>query len=483
MTNRAADSQQVDVAVVGGGLAGLSAAARAAEDGARVLVLEQGREEAYPCNSRYAGGMMHLAFQDARVAPEELGARLRAICPPDLDPDLLEIIGRNARDTFRWLAQTGGARFIRAGSAHWQTHCLAPVRPRRPGLVWPGRGTHRVLRGLETAIGSRGGRVERGSTVRAVEPLRDGGYALHHERDGSRRVLSARAVVICDGGFQANTELVRARLAPGVGDVLQRNAGTGRGLAMNIAADLGLALAPLDRFYGHLVAARAMSDLGLWPWPTVDELMTAGILVDGAGKRFLDEGLGGVYAANVLAASQHAGKAYVLVDDAAWREVGPTTRVVPCNPFLERLGAEIFRGDTIEAVAAQAGLPAAELARTVRQINQAEAAGSPNPPRSTGQGGLRKLAAPPFRLIPVCAGITYTMSGLLIDVDATVRNASGGRREGLFSAGASVGGAEGGRNAFYLGGLCKAAILGRIAGRSAAAFAAGRTPVVPSSKR
>lgn len=481
MTASPAHRQQADVVVVGGGLAGLSAAARAAEGGAAVRVLEQGEEDAYPCNSRYAGGMMHLAFQDARVEPEALGARLRTICPPDLDPDLLDIIGRNARETFRWLAATGGARFIRAGPAHWQTHCLAPVRPRRPGLVWPGRGTHRVLRGLEAALNARGGGLERGSTVSAVEPLRDGGYAVRYTRDGVAQTLPARAVVVCDGGFQADLELVRTRLAPAPDAVLQRNAGTGRGLAMRLAADLGLALAPVDRFYGHLVAAKAMHDPKLWPWPTVDELMMAGILVDRTGARFLDEGLGGVYAANMLAGAPQAGDAYVLVDDKAWREVGPTTRVVPCNPFLERLGAEIFRADTVEAVAAQAGIAPEALANTVRRVNEAAGTGTLSPPRSAGPNGSRMLAAAPYRLIPVRAGITYTMSGLLVDGDATVRGTSGSRREGLFAAGASVGGAEGGQTAFYLGGLCKAAILGRIAGESAAAFATSRGGAKASS--
>ncbi len=53
-----------DVVVVGGGLAGLTAANRAAEQGLRALVLEQGESEAYLCNSRITMGFFQIALHD-----------------------------------------------------------------------------------------------------------------------------------------------------------------------------------------------------------------------------------------------------------------------------------------------------------------------------------------------------------------------------------------------------------------------------------
>src|SRR5688572_26382580 len=51
-----------EVAVVGGGLAGLVTALRLAERGVRVVVLEKGPEESYPCNARISGGGFHICF-------------------------------------------------------------------------------------------------------------------------------------------------------------------------------------------------------------------------------------------------------------------------------------------------------------------------------------------------------------------------------------------------------------------------------------
>src|SRR5215475_9612244 len=49
-----------DVLVIGGGIAGLVAANRAAELGQRTIVLEKGTADRYLCSSRYTGGTFHI---------------------------------------------------------------------------------------------------------------------------------------------------------------------------------------------------------------------------------------------------------------------------------------------------------------------------------------------------------------------------------------------------------------------------------------
>ena len=53
-----------DIIIIGAGIAGLTAAVRSLELGLRVLVLEKGVEEIYPCNTRQSGGVIHIGFLD-----------------------------------------------------------------------------------------------------------------------------------------------------------------------------------------------------------------------------------------------------------------------------------------------------------------------------------------------------------------------------------------------------------------------------------
>src|SRR2546423_1572650 len=67
-----------DLVVVGGGIAGLTAANRAAALGCRVVVLEKGEDEGYPCNSRIATGVLNVAHSDPHSDPALLRQAIEA---------------------------------------------------------------------------------------------------------------------------------------------------------------------------------------------------------------------------------------------------------------------------------------------------------------------------------------------------------------------------------------------------------------------
>ena len=143
-----------DVIVIGGGIAGLVTAVRAAELGLSVTLLEKGREERYLCNARMSGGVFHLAFHDPKTSPDELLAAVNAASGGHADPVLAAVAAKRAGDLVEWL-RGQGARFIRAGSVAWQNYILAPPRPLRAGIDWMGRGPDVLLRQLSAALQQR----------------------------------------------------------------------------------------------------------------------------------------------------------------------------------------------------------------------------------------------------------------------------------------------------------------------------------------
>ncbi len=109
------------------------------------------------------------------------------------------------------------------------------------------------------------------------------------------------------------------------------------------------------------------------------------------------------------------------------------------------------------------GLPAPELTQTIGQYNQAvqnHQTTELNPPRSHHKLAPMPVMNAPFYALPLCAGITYTTGGLLIDSQARVLRDNKAPIQGLYAAGSVVGGIEGGPSASYVGGLMKALILG-----------------------
>lgn len=78
------------------------------------------------------------------------------------------------------------------------------------------------------------------------------------------------------------------------------------------------------------------------------------------------------------------------------------------------------------------------------------------------------IATPPFIAIPICPGVTNTMGGIAIDGHGRVRRPDGSTIAGLYAAGGSTGGLEGGGALGYVGGLIKACVFGLRAGEDAA---------------
>ena len=242
-----------DLIVIGGGFAGLTAANRAAE-----LVLEAGAEEFYACNSRYSTGALHVSFTPPRTDPAVLYDVIQEKSDGTARPDLAEAIASRAALMVEWLKDHGAA-FENHPRRSDDMPMLAPLREMRAGLDWEGGGAHRLMQTLEDGLTSQGGELRRG--IRARRILQENGVitGVEAETDSGTETLSAPAVVIADGGFQANSDLVRQHIGCAATELQRRNAGTARGEGLMMATELGAATIGMGTRPGSALPTRAMA--------------------------------------------------------------------------------------------------------------------------------------------------------------------------------------------------------------------------------
>lgn len=464
------ETERYDLVVVGAGLAGLTAATRAAELGLRTAVLEKGADPDYLCNTRLTGGFFHVCRENMLAAPAEMRTRIHSTTQGQTDPSLVDALVEDAERTLRWLMEQG-VRFISAGPGGKRNNLLAPPAVRRPGLNnWKGRAGDVLLRTLEGRLNGKGGTLLR--STRATDLLMREGHCtgVAAIRDGVPLRFESRAVVIADGGFQGDAEQVRRHLSPAPERVMQRNAGTGCGDGARMAQAAGARLAGLNRFYGHLLYRDAMSSDRFWPYPTLDFLASGAIVVDGQGRRFVDEGYGGTHIANAVAALDDPLSATIIFDAAIWEGPGRDYELPP-NPHVIEAGGKLIEAPTLQELAGKTGIPAEALQRTVAEYNQNLAAGTPgklNPVRSAHAFKPWPILKAPYLAMPLCAGLTYTMGGIATDAHGRALREDGTSIPGLFAAGCATGGLEGGEFTGYTGGLSKSAVFGLRAGECVA---------------
>jgi tricarballylate dehydrogenase len=302
------------------------------------------------------------------------------------------------------------------------------------------------------------------------------------KHQGKTRTLSARAVVLAAGGFQANTEWRTRYMGPGWELAKVRGTRFNTGDAIRMALDVGAAAH--GNWSGcHAVAwdrnAPETGDLAVgdgfqkhsYPW---------GVYINAEGRRFVDEGAD-------FRNYTYAKYGRVILQQPkqfAWQIFDAKVKQQLRDEYKIRQVTKIS-GNTLEELVAKMDDTDQKTAlETLKEYNAAVQTQIPfNPNVKDGRctrdlqvnksNWANTLDTPPFEAYAVTCGITFSFGGLKINTQGQVINSDGGTIPGLYAAGELVGGI------FWFNypggsGLTNGSVFGKIAGASAAAAAAAR---------
>ena len=460
------ESIDSDVLIVGAGLAGFTAAVRAAEQGAQVLLIEKSLGELGDGNVLMASGSLRAGGKSPKTGARELYdfVMSEGVGYPDLVQSWSQTCGR----AIDWLQSVG-----------------VEIEESAPGRIWLNQKSEisygpvfkkdvgpRAVASLKRRLLGLGGSYRNG--IEGVSLIMENNrvVGLIGKRDGDSTELRARATIVATGGFAANKELVKKYIGANADRCKLRGSAQDTGDGLRMATEAGAKAVNLQYFYGHLIARKALTDDRFWPYPRLDSFVDEGVLVDSSGRRFVDEGRGDVAVANELSRASDPTGATLIFDHESWAaskdSPSSTSLAIPApNPWILDNGGELFFADSVEGLAQQLGIDSANLTDTLASYNRAIGSNDTQSLPVARTGNAKVLRAP-FCGLRVVPGITFTMGGILVDGKGQALNQNNQPIAGLYAAGDAIGGLMGGYKGGYTGGLMQAVVTGLLAGENAA---------------
>lgn len=459
-------TSEPDIAVIGGGNAGLCAAIAAAEAGAQVAILESAPRPYRGGNSRHTRNFrcMHRGplgpLMDS-YSEEEYLSDLLAVTGGKTDEGLARMAIRASGECLPWM-EAHGVRF--------QPPLSGTLSLARTNAFFLGGGKslvnayYRVAESLGVAV-----RYEAKATHLDLDGDMIKRVDYVHERVEKR--LSPKAVVVASGGFQADIDWLARAWGPAARNFLVRGTPYNRGEALSDLLNQGVEQVG-DPTQCHAVAIDGRAPRYDGGIVTRLDCVPFSIVVNENAERFHDEGEDlwpKRYAIwGRLVAEQPNQVGYAIIDAKSLDLFMPSV-----FPPIE--------ATTIGELAAKMGLPPERLRATVDRFNAAcgdatnfhpteldgVSTSGLTPPKSNW---ARPIAEPPYYGYSLRTGVTFTYLGLKVDERAQCF--VGGRPvANLWAAGETMAGSILGQGYLAGFGMTIGTVFGRIAGKEAAAYA------------
>lgn len=452
--------KSVDVVVIGGGGAGLSAAVSAHQNGAKVLVLEK---MARVGGNTIISGAAYNAVDPKRQSKQGIEDSIDKHYTQTYEggdkkgnPELIRTLVENAPKTLEWLEGMGmqfkDEVFTVLGGLWPRAH--APVKPLGTGFIET----------YMNYIEKNKNEMEVMVNTRATEIIMENGRAVGVKAEGPEGpviVKAAKGVIVASGGFGANVEMRDKynTLWPSLTNLKTTNhpGATGDGYIM--AEKVGANLIGME--YIQLLPMGDPNTGSLSG--NIEQGVENRIFVNKDGNRFVDEGARRDVMTKALF-EQKDTFMWVVLDKHSY----PTGDIKNhFNESIDELVAQgrAYKADTIEELAKKIGVDPANLKKSVDEFNKhVEAKSKDEFGRTLYQD---KIDTAPFYAGARVPTVHHTMGGIQINTNAEVLNKEGKVIPGLYAAGETTGGIHGTNR---LGGnaLADINVFGRIAGKNAA---------------
>jgi succinate dehydrogenase/fumarate reductase flavoprotein subunit len=477
-------SSKSDVIVVGGGGSGLAAAVSAAENGARVVLLEKnpelGGSTRWSVGSVTSSGTPHqrrAGISDTTEAHfEDLGKMDGPLVERD-NPALRRLLTANVPDTFAWLRKMG-VEFH--GPMEEPPHRVA-----RMHIVLPNSKAY--IYHLSRRARKLGVEIRLSAHVKRI--LVEDNRAVGVETDGPRGPVALRAgkaIILAGGDYSGNSAMKAELVDPLLGGVPAVNP-TATGDCQRMVEEIGgkilnsdLALGPVLRFvrppkrpfYDHIPPHRLLTrgmrfamnnfpDKLIRPFvmgfmttvmgPEMSLFRNGALLIGSRGDRLTFDG---ATTPGKAVAATGDNRAYILFDEKLAERYSAWPHFISTAPGVAYAYLPDYRRTRPDLC--HDGADAADIARAI----------GADPDVLTETIGEAGLSGPYHALGPLQTFVVYTDGGAMVSERLEVLRADGTPIEGLFAAGST------GQGGLLLEGhghhLGWAFTSGRLAGRRAA---------------
>eukprot|EP00009_Paramoeba_aestuarina_P008929 CAMPEP_0201507254 /NCGR_PEP_ID=MMETSP0161_2-20130828/965_1 /ASSEMBLY_ACC=CAM_ASM_000251 /TAXON_ID=180227 /ORGANISM="Neoparamoeba aestuarina, Strain SoJaBio B1-5/56/2" /LENGTH=606 /DNA_ID=CAMNT_0047901563 /DNA_START=27 /DNA_END=1847 /DNA_ORIENTATION=- len=456
------------IIVVGGGLAGLSAAHTALERGAKVTLLDKspfcGGNSTKATSGINAAGTRTQRAKGVPDTPEIFYDDIAHSARHLLRPELAHVLAYESAPAVEWCIDKFGLDLSLVsrlgGHSQERTH---RGKERFPGMTI----TYALMEGYEECCKTMPERAKLLNRARVFKLIKEGdevvGVEYHHNGENKKEY---GAVILATGGFghDFTADGFLAKYKPETLPLSTTNGEHCTGDGLKMGSDAGAELVDMELVQVHptglvdpnepqskvkFLAAEALRGVGA-------------ILLNKTGDRFVDElGHRDFVTGEIRKTNNVNGGAWLVLNGAACKEIQWHIAHYAGRGLLKK---EL----SIQELSKEINVPVSKLEQTFKDYTEV-AKNKTDPYKKKFFHNMPWVANDKFAVALITPVVHYTMGGLAVNAEGAVLNAQQQPIKGLWATGEVMGGVHG---ANRLGGnsLMDCVVFGRVTGKTATSY-------------